>query len=381
MTQIDSFKAVEIGRLAIALQDRGRDVIHMEYGQPTAQPPKSVIDAVKQTLDVGVPGYWESQALRERLAADYLERYGAKVSPEQIFLTCGASPALTLALSSAFSPGETVAMARPGYVAYRNTVKGLGLTAQEIACGADTRFQLSLKAIQALDPLPDGLIIASPANPTGSIIPAHELREIVAFCDDKNIRVISDEIYHRLSFEMETVSVSALSSRAFIVNSFSKYFCMPGWRMGWLVVPDDMFDSANARLTNYFLTAPSLSQKAALVALDETDYFDEVAKTYAQNRDLMLSRLPELGFGEIAPPDGAFYIYTNIGHWTQDSLSFCKTLLNDTGIATTPGLDFDPVNGHAFMRFSFPQSDREVKLALEQLEAWLKTKGYTAGKA
>ena len=373
MTQIESFKAMEIGRLAIALEADGRNVIHMEYGQPTAALPQAVKLAVNGAMERGVPGYWESHDLKQRLEEDYAQRYGANIRPEQIFLTCGASPALVLALSAAFKPGERIAMARPGYVAYRNTVKGLGLQAVEVQCGIENQFQMTADRLSKITPLPHGLILASPANPTGSIIPPDEMKAITAFCGQHNIRIISDEIYHRLSYQMETLSVSSLLPQAFVINSFSKYFCLPGWRIGWMVVPDDMIDAVNARQTNYFLTAPSLSQIAALTAMDQRDYYDGFLDIYAQNRKLMLDALPQLGFGDMAPPDGAFYIYTDISRYTHNSLNFCKRLLSDTGIATTPGIDFDPVNGHKFMRFSFPQSQAQVSDALERLSRWIKT--------
>ena len=373
---IESFKAMEIGRLAIALQEQGRDVIHMEYGQPTASSPTKVTEAVKAVLDEGVAGYWESNALKERLAADYKSRYGADVSPEQIFLTCGASPALVLALSTAFTTGQRIAMARPGYVAYRNTVSGLGFEAVELECEADTRFQLTAAKLAALNPLPHGVIVASPANPTGSIIPPAEMAKIAVFCDKNNIKLISDEIYHRLSYGLDTVSMASLSEQAFVINSFSKYFCLPGWRIGWLVAPKDLIEEVNARMSNYFLTAPSLSQVAALAALDCEDYYDKQLAVYSANRDLMIEALEGLGFGEIAPPDGAFYIYSHIGDMLKrfgqsDSLSFCKKLLSDTGVATTPGLDFDPVSGHEYVRFSFSQTTEQVREALRRIEKWL----------
>lgn len=355
------------------MKDAGHDVIHMEYGQPTAPLPHAVKQAVKAAVDNPMPGYWESDQLRCRLAADYKSRYGADVKPEQIFLTCGASPALVLALSSAFESGARIAMARPGYVAYRNTVRGLGFEAVEVACEAESRYQLTVEKLKQISPLPDGLIVASPANPTGTIIPPEDMRAIAAFCDMHNIRIISDEIYHRLSFGIETLSMSALSKQAFIVNSFSKYFCLPGWRIGWLVVPEDMLEASNARLTNYFLTAPSISQIAALEALDHEDYYNGFLDVYSQNRNLMLSSLQKWGFEKIAPPDGAFYAYTDISAFSDNSFEFCKKLLRDTGVATTPGIDFDPVQGHKFMRFSYPQSTQQVETALGRLENWLRT--------
>ena len=371
---MEVFKAMRIGRLAHALQAEGRSILHMEYGQPSARPPAPVLEAARQSIDEGVPGYWESEPLKERIVADYERLYGARVTPQQVFLTCGASPALVLALASAFEPGDRIAMGRPGYVAYRNSVRGLRMTPVEIECDETTRFQLSAAQLEALDPAPAGVIIASPANPTGSIIPPDELKAIVTVCKRRNIQIISDEIYHRLSFGAETLSVAALDPDAFIVNSFSKYFCLPGWRLGWLVAPEAAIERATAYLSNFFLTAPSLSQQAGLVALDQTHAYDEIAADYAENRRLLLDALPGLGLSKIAPPDGAFYIYADVSAFTDDSEALCVELLNDTGVATAPGADFDPVHGNQFMRFSFAVTTPEIKEAISRLTPWFQAR-------
>ena len=368
--QIQSFKAVNIGRRAYQLQQDGQNILHMEYGQPSARPPEAVLNAGRDTIDAGVPGYWENAALKEAIAADYADLYGASGSSSQIMLTCGASPALALGLMAMFKPGDGIAFARPGYVAYRNTIAGLHMMPVEIGCDEASRFQLTAAKIEALDPAPKGLIIASPGNPTGSIIPSDELRNIVKVCKTRGIQIISDEIYHRLSFEMETLSLAALDPEAFVINSFSKYFCLPGWRIGWAVVPNAFIETANAYLTNFYLTSPSISQNAALAAIKERDAYDDIAAAYTINRELMLAALPDLGLSRIAPPDGAFYIYADISRYTDDSLAFCMKLLEDTGVATAPGVDFDPVNGHKFMRFSFALQTPEIKDAIERLKAW-----------
>jgi aspartate/methionine/tyrosine aminotransferase len=369
-SEIEPFYAIEIGQMAYRLQSEGRSVIHMEYGQPSTGAPQTAIAAAHSVLDADAMGYWESQALKDRLARHYAETYGVTVKPSQFILTCGASPALVLALLSSFSPGDRVALARPGYVAYRNTLKALNLVPVEIPCGADVRFQLTAKAIAALDPAPNGVIVASPANPTGTLIEADELKTIAETCDARGIRIVSDEIYHGLSYVGAARSILEFSPGALVINSFSKYFSMVGWRLGWLLVPEALIDRARAYMGNLFLTAPSLSQHAGLIALDARDELDGHVRAYARNRDLLLEALPKMGLNRIAPPDGAFYIYADIGHLTNDSMAFCKQLLMDTGVATAPGIDFDPVDGRHFIRFSFAVSTPEVEDAIRRLEPW-----------
>lgn len=364
------FHAIAISRAAHAMKAEGRSVIHMEFGQPSTGAPAAALAAAHRVLDSDPMGYWESAALKRRLAERYAQLYGVAVDPERILLTCGASPALVLALSSLFQPGERIAFARPGYVAYRNAVKALHLHPVEIACGEESRFQLTAAHLARLDPPPAGIIIASPANPTGTIIPAHELSAIAALCRDRGIRIVSDEIYHGLSYGAATHSILEFEPEAVVVNSFSKYFSMAGWRLGWMVAPSSHIDRARAYAGNLFLTAPSLSQHAGLAALDCLDELDGHVAVYRVNRALLLAALPDLGLATIAPPDGAFYVYADVGHLTGDSVAFCGKLLHDTGVATAPGLDFDPVEGHRFVRFSFAVSTAGIEQALTRLKPW-----------
>jgi aspartate/methionine/tyrosine aminotransferase len=368
--QLEPFHAIAISRLAHALKAQGRSIIHMEFGQPSTGAPKAAIAKAHQVLDAESMGYWESSPLKERLARFYDERYGVKVDASQFVLTCGASPALVLALSSMFSPGDRIAMARPGYVAYRNTLKALHMEPVEIACGAEVRFQLTAAALQALEPAPAGVIIASPANPTGTIIAADELAAIARVCRARGIRIISDEIYHGLSYTEPAQTILAYEPEAQVVSSFSKYFSMAGWRLGWLLTPPSHIDRAQTYCGNLFLTPPSLSQHAGLAAFDALDELESHLHVYAENRRLLLAALPGLGLTAIAPPDGAFYIYASIAHLTDDSLDFCKRLLNDTGIASAPGIDFDPVEGKRFIRFSFAVSTAEIADAVSRMQPW-----------
>jgi aspartate/methionine/tyrosine aminotransferase len=367
---IEPFRAIVISRLAHALKAEGRNVIHMEFGQPsTGAPPRAITEA-HRVLDSDAMGYWESAPLKARIARLYQDRYGVTITPDRLLLTCGASPALVLALSSRFKPGDRIAMARPGYVAYRNVVKGLNMQAVEIACGPAEHYQLTAAAIEALDPAPAGIIVASPANPTGSVIAVSELSQIAEVCRRRGIRILSDEIYHGLSYVGPQPTMLSFAPEAMVINSFSKYWSMAGWRLGWLLVPPDDIEVARAYIGNLFLTPPSLSQHAGLVAMDEHDVLEGHLEVYRRNRALMLDALPRLGLKTIAPPDGAFYIWADIGHLTDDSVGFCERLLLDTGVATAPGVDFDPIHGHRFMRFSFAVSTPEIQEALRRMEPW-----------
>ncbi|ADL01894.1 pyridoxal phosphate-dependent aminotransferase [Brevundimonas subvibrioides] len=367
---IDQFRAIVISRLAHALKAEGRSVIHMEFGQPSTGAPPAAIAEAHRVLDLDGMGYWESAPLKARIVQLYRDRYGVTVTPDRLLLTCGASPALVLALSSAFRPGDRIAMARPGYVAYRNTVRALNMEAVEIACGPAEHYQLTAAALDALHPAPAGVIIASPANPTGSVISVSELSEIAAVCRKKRIRILSDEIYHGLSYVEPQPSMLSFEPDAMVINSFSKYWSMAGWRLGWLLVPADHAERARAFIGNLFLTPPSLSQHAGLIAMDQHDVLEGHIEVYRRNRARMLEALPALGLKSIAPPDGAFYIWADIGHLTQDSVAFCERLLRDTGVATAPGVDFDPVDGHRFMRFSFAVSTPEIEDALARMIPW-----------
>lgn len=376
--EIDPFHAIAISVLAHKLKAEGRSVIHMEFGQPSTGAPKAAIAAAHRVLDSDPLGYWESPALKARLARHYAESYGVEIEADRFILTSGASAALVLAFAAFFAAGDRVALARPGYVAYRNTLKALHLVPVEIACGPQTRYQLTAEALAKLEPAPSGVILASPANPTGTIIAAEELARIAEVCERRGIRILSDEIYHGLSYVGPARSMLEFEPDAVVINSFSKYFSMVGWRLGWLIAPPQDLRRARAFVGNMFLTAPSLSQHAALAALDAREELEGHVAVYARNRALLLEALPRLGLDAIAPPDGAFYIYADIGHLTDDSLEFCKALLRDTGVATAPGIDFDPVEGRHFIRLSFAVSTAEIEEALRRLAPWFAAKARAA---
>ena len=367
---IEPFHAINISRLAHRMKAQGASVIHMEFGQPSTGAPRAAVEVAHRTLDTDGMGYWESAPLRERIARLYVERHGLRIDPDRIILVSGASPGLVLALTALFAPGDRVATARPGYVSYRNVLKALHMEPVEIGCGRAERFQLTAAALEALDPAPTGVIVASPANPTGTLIAREELARIAALCRERGVPVISDEIYHGLSYGEPAHSFLEFDPDALVINSFSKYWSMAGWRLGWVVSPPALLDRARALVGNLFLTPPSLAQHAGLAAMDETAELEGHLDTYRRNRTLLLEALPTLGLRSIAPPDAAFYIYADIGHLTDDSLAFCERLLRDTGVATAPGVDFDPVDGRRFMRFSFAVSTAEVEEALRRITPW-----------
>ena len=378
VSQIDPFRAIAISREAHRLEAEGRSILHMEFGQPSTGAPAAAITEAHRVLDSDPMGYWESPALKERIALHYRDRHGVAIDAEQVLLTCGASPGLVLALTSLFMPGDRVVIARPGYVAYRNTLRTLYLEPQEVACGPAERYQISAATIEAIDPPPHGLILASPANPTGTIIPPEELARIATVCAARGIRIISDEIYHGLSYGAPAHSMLEYAPDAVVVNSFSKYFSMAGWRLGWVVFPRDLIEAARARMGNLVLMPPSLAQHAGLTAFDCREELDGHVATYRRNRELLLAALPALGLQEIAPPDGAFYIYADVGHLTDDSLSFCQRLLRDTGVATAPGIDFDPQDGQRHIRLSFAVATTQIEDAIARMIPWFKAQKPSA---
>ncbi len=369
------FHAMGLSRLAHQLESEGRSVIHMEFGQPSTGAPPRAIAAAHARLDSEAGGYWESQALKARIARLYADRHGLDIDPDRIILTCGASPALTLAIAALFAPGDRIAFVRPGYVAYRNAIAALGRVPHEIGADAGTRFQISAGHVEAMarspEGAPAGLIVASPANPTGSMLSATDMAALAATTRRHGVRIISDEIYHGLTYAEPAHSMLEFDPDAIVINSFSKYQSMPGWRLGWIVAPPGTADTLRAYMGSLFLTPPSLSQHAGLVAMDETDVLESYHETYRRNRALLTEALPQIGLSRIAPPDGAFYIWADVGDFTQDSMAFCRRLLVDTGVAIAPGIDFDPVDGHHFVRFSFAVSEDRAAQAIDRVATWL----------
>jgi aspartate/methionine/tyrosine aminotransferase len=353
----------------------GLDVLHLEVGQPSTPAPARVIEAAKQALDGNLLGYTESlgiMPLRERIARHYQDQYGVDADPRHIVITTGSSGGFLLSFLSAFDPGDKVGITSPGYPAYRNILRAVGVEAIDIPVGPNTHFQPT--ADMVTDPALglDGMIVASPSNPTGSMLPAGTLGDIVAACQEKGIRFVSDEIYHGITFGRAAETALAHSKDVFVINSFSKYFSMTGWRLGWMVVPEDLVRAIERLSQNLFISPPTLSQLAALSVFDCADELDANVRRYDENRRLLLAELPKAGLDKLAPADGAFYVYADVGKFTDDSVAFCKRLLAETGIAATPGIDFDPERGNRFIRFSIAGSTEDMTEAAKRLANWLK---------
>jgi aspartate/methionine/tyrosine aminotransferase len=352
----------------------GLPVYDMSAGQPSTSAPKAVLEAARSALDVDKIGYTNALGippLREAIARHYDRTEGLHVDPSSVAVTTGSSGAFLLAFLSAFDAGDTVVMARPGYPAYRNMLTALGCRVVELPCGPSTRFQPTVAQLDALDEPPAGLIIASPANPTGTMVDVQELAAIGAWCDAHGTRLVSDEIYHGIVYNGGASTAWNNGRSSFVVNSFSKYFCMTGWRIGWLLVPDDLMDSVFRLAGNFTICPPTISQLAAVAAFDAYDELDANVARYSANRDLLLRRLPQIGLDKLAPADGAFYVYADVSQWTTDALSFAAQLLADTGVAVAPGVDFDPIDGGKFVRLCFAGDAADLDRGVDLLGAWL----------
>ena len=370
--RVSPFIVMDILRAANERAAAGEDVLHLEVGQPGTGAPAAVIAAAKAALDGDRLGYTEAfgiPRLRGRIVRHYRDFYDLDVPEERIVVTTGSSGAFLLTFLSAFDAGDRVALAAPGYPAYRNILAALGLEVVELPAGPETGFQPSPELLAAAGRI-DGLILASPSNPAGTMVPAHELRRLVDYCAATGIRLISDEIYHGITFGEAATSALAFTHDAFVVNSFSKYFCMTGWRLGWMVVPADMLRAIECLTQNFYISPPTLSQHAAVAAFDCKEELDGHVARYARSRNVLLEALPEAGFENLAPVDGAFYIYADVTRISNDSEALCRRLLAETGVAMTPGTDFDTVRGNAFVRISFAGTTEDMQAAAERLVAW-----------
>ena len=371
---IPPFYAGQIGAQAAHRARHGLEVIPMHFGQPSEGASPAALGAARAHLEgriEGPSGYWESAALRERIARHYREQHGVDVAPDRILLTTGASAGLVATFTALFGAGDRVGLARPGYPAYRNALRALGRVPVEIDCGADHGFRLAPELLPpASEPL-HGLLVASPANPTGTVLGGAELAALAAECRLRGTQLVSDEIYHGITYGGRCVTALQVEPEALVINSFSKLFRMPGWRIGWLVAPEACVAPLHSHLINFFLTPPAIAQHAALAAFDDLALLQRSVDIYAANRARLLEALPTMGLAGIAPPEGAFYLYVDVSHLTVDSLAFCKELLEHTGIAIAPGIDFDPVHGNGFVRLSFAISEREVERAIVLLRSWL----------
>ena len=371
-SQVEPFHVMDVWAAAALRQRTHGDVVNLAAGQPSTPAPAPVLRAARQALDSQLLGYTVTlgiDELREAIARYHGERYGIDVSAADVVVTTGSSGGFPLLFLAAFDPGDTVAMSRPGYPAYRNTLTALGCEVLELDCGPDTRFQPTVAMLEALDQPPAGLIVASPANPTGTILAAEELAGLARWCEEHGTLLISDEIYHGISYGPTTASAWETSREAVVMGSASKYFCMTGWRLGWMLLPERLRRAVDRLSGNLTICPPAISQYAGVAAFtpESTAELDSHVHRYRTNRDLLLEGLPGLGLGDLAPADGAFYAYANIAHLTDDSTAWCARLLAETGVALAPGVDFDTVHGGSTVRLSFAGATADVIEALERM--------------
>ncbi|MXV85914.1 MAG: aminotransferase class I/II-fold pyridoxal phosphate-dependent enzyme [Acidimicrobiales bacterium] len=365
---------MEMMRAAADREAAGVDVVHMEVGQPSTPAPAGARAAAKAAIDNDVLGYTSAvgiEPLRTRLVQHYADWYGHDTDADRIIVTQGASGAFTLAFLACFEAGDRVAVTAPGYPCYRNTLEALDIEVVEIAVTPESGFRLTADMVESASAL-DGLVVASPANPTGTMLMADELGRLARRCHGVGVRLISDEIYHGISYGTPAATAAASSPSAVVVNSFSKYFSMTGWRLGWLLLPPDLVSPVERLAQNATIAAATVSQHAALGGFDSIDELEANVARYRTNRQILLDGLPAAGIDRIAPPDGAFYIYANVDHLTDDSADLAATWLAELGIATTPGIDFDPAEGHRYIRFSFAGSNDDMIRTVERLTAWAK---------
>lgn len=364
---MDVLKAANERHLAMG------DVLHLELGEPGLGAPASVLEAARDALEQQPMSYTEAlgiPSLRERISRHYEETYNVIVNPERIVITEGSSAGFILAFLASFDAGARIAIAEPGYPAYRNTAKALDLVPVPVRSGRDEGFVFTATALSHVSDLA-GALIASPANPTGTMVPKSELEAISAYCQTRGITLISDEIYHGITYGTPAQTILAFAPDAIVINSFSKYFCMTGWRLGWMVLPEHLMRPVERLAQNLFISPHTLSQHAAEVAFDCKEELDARVQAYGQNRAQIISLLDEKGLTAHASPDGAFYVYVDVSGLTKDSAAFCRSILADTGVALTPGTDFDHANGHRFVRISYAAASEEIEEAVTRLKDWL----------
>lgn len=375
---IPPFYVMDVWLAAAERQRTHGDLVNLSAGQPSAGAPAPVLAAAEQALRSGPLGYSVALGipeLRRAIADSYVARYGIDVGVDDVVLTTGSSGGFLLTFLACFDPGDRVAIASPGYPCYRNILSALGCEVVQIECGPQTRFQPTVAMLAALDPPVRGVIVASPANPTGTVIPPAELAAIADWCDAEGVRLISDEVYHGLVYPgaPETSCAWETSRNAVVVNSFSKYFAMTGWRLGWLLVPTELRRAVDCLTGNFTICPPMLSQHAALAAFtaESIAEADGHLDHYAANRETLIAGLNQLGLTRLAPADGAFYVYADVADFTSDSLRFCERLLADTGLAIAPGVDFDTIRGNSTVRMSFAGPAADIDEALRRLGPWL----------
>ncbi|WP_413719832.1 pyridoxal phosphate-dependent aminotransferase [Silicimonas sp. MF1-12-2] len=376
-SEVDPFIVMDVMEAAARAEAEGRPVIHMEVGQPGTPAPEGARRALVQAMEAGSLGYTVAlglPALRQRIARLYGERHGVDLSPDRVVITSGSSGGFILAFTALFDVGDRVALGAPGYPSYRQILSALDLVPVDIETRVEDRYQ------PVPGNLPDdiqGLIVASPANPSGTMLDRTALGALIGAASGRGASFVSDEIYHGLDYGFRPVSALEITDEAYVINSFSKYYSMTGWRVGWMVVPEDHVRAVERLAQNLFICPPHASQVAALAAMECGDELEANVAVYAKNREMMLKELPVAGFDRIAPPDGAFYIYADVSDFTDDSRAFAAEILAEAGVAVTPGLDFDKGRGHATIRFSYARSSEDIAEGLERLKRFMKMKGFS----
>lgn len=375
-SEVAPFIVMDVMAAAARIEAAGGRVVHMEVGQPAAPAPKTAREAAKAALERGDIGYTQAlgiPALRQRIARHYLQAYGVTLEPERVVVTTGSSAGFILAFLALFEPGDRVAVASPGYPPYRHILTALGCEPVPIEISAATNWSITVEALSAAhDAKPlKGVLVASPANPTGTMMRGEALAALIAAAESRGIRFISDEIYHGLDYAFPAATAARFSEHALIINSFSKYFCMTGWRVGWMVVPDALLRAVERLQQNLSISVPTLSQIAAAAAFDGRDEMEAVKHGYEENRRILVEGLPRVGLDKFLPVDGAFYLYADVSRFSRDSLDFAKRMLEEAGVAATPGIDFDPVHGREFVRFSYAGSAADMREAVERIGNWL----------
>ena len=375
-SDVPPFMVMDVMSAAERIEAAGGHVIHMEVGQPSASAPKTAIAAAHKALERGRIDYTSALgivSLRERIARHYRDLYRCNVDPARIVITTGSSGAFILAFLAMFEPGDRVAVTVPGYPPYRHILTALGCEPVLIETGGDTRHALTGEALLAAHrktPL-KGVLVGSPANPTGTMMSREALTALIAAAEGAGIRFISDEIYHGLEYAFPAVTAAELSPRSLVINSFSKYFCMTGWRVGWMVVPEPLVRPIERLQQNLAISVPTLSQIAAEAAFDGTEEMEAIKRGYVENRRILIEELPKAGLSEFLPADGAFYLYADVSKFTKDSFDFAKRMLEQANVAATPGVDFDPFHGRNFVRFSYARSADEMREAVSRIARWL----------
>jgi aspartate/methionine/tyrosine aminotransferase len=375
-SDVPPFMVMDVMAAAARIEAAGGHVIHMEVGQPAASAPKAAISAAQAALAQGRIEYTSAlgiASLRQRIARHYRETYGSSVDAERIVITTGSSGAFILGFLAMFEPGDRVAVTVPGYPPYRHILTALGCEVVPIETTSETRHALTGEALLAAHrktPL-KGVLVGSPANPTGTMMSREALTGLIAAAESAGIRFISDEIYHGLDYAFAAVTAAELSPNALVINSFSKYFCMTGWRVGWMVVPEPLVRPIERLQQNLAISVPTLSQIAAEAAFDGRQEMEAIKRGYQENRRILIEGLPQAGLDRFLPADGAFYLYADVSQFTADSTVFAGEMLERARVAATPGVDFDPVHGHRYIRLSYARSADEMREAVARIARWL----------